>query len=343
MMKCRIGIPAALLAAVGLAVFGCGSNGPDSDGSGPAAGGRAGVEKLTVAVIPKSTGGEFWETVEQGARDAGRDLGVTIKWEGPLAETEMAEQNKIIENMITLGVDGMALAPLNNRAMRKPVENVVEAGIPVVIFDSGIDGDAHVSYVATDNEAGGVLAAEQMAKMLGHSKRVFVLRYIQGTASTEQRAKGFIAAIKAAGKDVLGEPYTDDATVTGAKNTATNSLEGFVTDGKLELDGIFVTNLYSTLGMVGALEDLRKSGVEVDIVFIGFDTSEKLIDELQQGNIDALVSQNPHKIGYLAVETLVKHLRGEPIEPLVDTGVEFVTRERLENEPAIRKLVGSEE
>ena len=337
MMKSQFGIQALLLAVAGLAVFGCGGGGATTGGQDQAA-----DQKLTVAVIPKSTGGEFWETVERGARDAGKDLGVNVKWEGPLAETEMAEQNKIIENMVNLGVDGMALAPLNNRAMRKPVENVVEAGIPVVIFDSAIDGDAHVSYVATNNEAGGVLAAEEMAKMLGDKKRVFVLRYIQGTASTEQRAKGFIKAIKAAGKEVLGEPYTDDATVTGAKKTATNSLEGFVKNSRLQLDGIFVTNLYSTLGMVEALEDLRQSGVEVDVVFVGFDTSPKLIDELKAGNIDGLVSQRPHKMGYLAVETLVKHLRGEPIEPLVDTGVEFVTLERLENEPEIRELVGAD-
>jgi ribose transport system substrate-binding protein len=326
--------------AAGLMVLGCAPDGRDV--STPATGDGSAAAALTLAVIPKSTGGEFWETVEQGARDAAKDLGVAIQWEGPLAETELAEQNKIIENMVNLGVDGMVLAPLNNRAMRKPVENVVAAGIPVVVFDSAIDGDAHVSYIATNNEAGGALAAQRMIEKLGDKQRIFVLRYIQGTASTEQRAKGFLDAVRAAGKEVLGEPYSEDATVAGAKKTATNVLEGFVNDGKLEVDGIFVTNLYSTLGMLAAIEDLRKGDVETSVVFLGFDTSPKLIEELQAGNIDGLVSQNPHKIGYLGVETLVKHLRGETVQPLIDTGVEFVTRERLEKEPPIRKLVGLE-
>lgn len=322
-------------------VGGCSSGNSDRPAAGKPAGAPADPGKeLVLAVIPKSTGGEFWETVEQGARDAGRELGVTIKWEGALTETEIAEQNKIIENMLNLGVDGMAIAPLNNKATRKPVENVVAAGIPVVVFDSSLDGNAHTSYVATDNKAGGAMAAKHLAeKLAGGKKRVFLLRYIQGTASTEQRAEGFIEAAKAAGLNVVGDPYSDDATVAGAIKAATNFLEGLVKDGNLELDGIFATNLNSTMGMLAALDDLRQAGVKTDVVFVGFDTSPKLIEALKNGSVNALVAQNPRHMGHLAVATLVKHLRGEKVEPVIDTGVELVTSERLE-EPAIRKLLG---
>ncbi|MEX0612520.1 MAG: substrate-binding domain-containing protein [Pirellulales bacterium] len=334
---------APLFASMMVAI-GCSRSEQNTSGSGAdsAQVGERAAQRLTVAVIPKSTGGEFWETVEMGARAAGSELGVEIKWEGAHHETDLAEQNKIIESMVNLGVDGMALAPLNNRVMRKPVENVVAAGIPVVIFDSAVDGDAHVSYVATDNTAGGALAAQYLIDRLGpNKKRLFLLRYIQGTASTEQRSVGFLDTAKAAGFEVLGDPYSDDATVAGAIKTATNSLERFVKDGKLQVDGIFATNLFSTMGMLTALEDLRQSGVETQVVFVGFDTSPPLIQDLQQGKIDALVSQHPERMGYLAVETLVKHLRGEPIEPVIDTGAELVTRERLDD-PAVRKLVGLE-
>jgi ribose transport system substrate-binding protein len=130
--------------------------------------------------------------------------------------------------------------------------------------------------------------------------------------------------------------------VAGAIKTASNVLEAFVKDGKLELDGMFATNLYSTMGLLEALKDLRKSGVETDVVYVGFDTSTKLIEELQAGNINALISQNPRRMGFLAVETTVRLLRGEKVEPRIDTGVELVTSERLANEPDIRKLVGLE-
>jgi ribose transport system substrate-binding protein len=243
--------------------------------------------------------------------------------------------------MVNLGVDGIALAPLNPRAMRKNVENAAAAGIPVVIFDSDVDGSAHISFVATDNEAGGGLGATHIVDSLtGDAKRVVLLRFIQGTASTEARAKGFLDAMQSAGFQVLADAFAEDATVAGCKKTAANVLEGFVDDGKLEVDGIFACNLTATLGMVAALADLKKSGVEVDIVFVGFDSSPRLVEELQNGSIDALVVQNPRRMGYLAVDTLVKHLRGEPVEPRIDTGAEVVTAERLENEADIRELVG---
>jgi len=297
--------------------------------------------KLTIAVIPKSTGGEFWETVGQGARAAARDLDVSMKWEGTLTETEIAEQNKIIENIINLGVDGIALAPLNKKAMRKSVENAVAAGIPVVILDSAVEGNAYVSFVATNNLEGGRLAGRHMIKLLGNKKgNVMVLRFVQGTGSTEARAKGFIEAVTAAGIKVVADPYPEDGTVAGAKKAAANTLEGFIKNNKLQLDGIFACNLYTALGMAAALDDLRKSGIEVHASFIGFDTSPRLISELQQGKINALISQNPRKMGYLAVETLVKHLRGKSVPKLVDTGVELVTKQRLEKDPSIRKLVG---
>jgi ribose transport system substrate-binding protein len=335
----------AVLVGSLLTAPGCARSEPDSSrttGASQQVGERP-SRWLTLAVIPKSIGGEFWETVEEGARDAAKGLDVSIKWEGAAVETELAEQNKIIENMVNLGVDGMALAPLNNRVMRKSVESVVAAGIPVVIFDSPVDGDAHVSYVGTDNVAGGALAAQHLADRLDQSgKRIFVLRYIQGTASTEQRTDGFMKAAEAAGLEILAHPYSDDATVAGAIKTASNGLERFVKNGKLQIDGIFATNLFSTMGMMTALEDLRRSGVQTDAIFVGFDTSPKLLEDLLAGRVDALVAQNPRRIGYLAVETLVKHLGGEQVEPIVDTGAQLVTRERLERDPEIRKLVGFE-
>jgi ribose transport system substrate-binding protein len=299
--------------------------------------------KLTLAVIPKSTGGEFWETVEQGARAAAADLGVEIKWDGTLTETEIAEQTKIIENMINLDVDGMALAPLNRKAMKKAVENAVNAGIPVVVFDSGVDGDAHTSFVATDNVQGGALGGKRMIELLGDEKgKVVVLRFVQGTGSTEARAKGFIETVEAAGIEVLADPYPEDGSVAGAKKTASNTLEAYIENNKLEVDGIFACNLYSALGMAAALDDLRKSGIEVNAHFIGFDTSPELIKGVQEGTIDSLVAQDPKKMGYMAVETITKHLRGETVDAIVDTGVELVTKGRIETDADIRKLVGLE-
>ena len=137
---------------------------PAADAAKPAATG------ITLAVIPKSTGGEFWETVGQGAKAAAAKEGVAIRWEGTLTETEIAEQNKIIENMINLGVKGIALAPLNKKAQSKLVERAVDAGIPVVIFDSDVEGTKHSSFVATDNKNGGVIGGTELVRLIGDRK-----------------------------------------------------------------------------------------------------------------------------------------------------------------------------
>jgi ribose transport system substrate-binding protein len=300
------------------------------------------AETLVLAAIPKSTGGEFWETVATGARKAAKELGVELKWEGTVTETEIAEQNKIIENMVNLGVKGIALAPLNQRAMKRQVENAVAAGIPVVIFDSGVDGNAHSSFIATDNKQGGVIGGKELIRLIGDKKgaKVMCMRFVQGTGSTEARAAGFIATAKAAGLNVAADPYPDTGTIEGCKTAAANTLEKFVKDGVLQLDGVFAANLYSTIGVASALEDLRKSDVKVNVKFVGFDTSKKLVEDVQDGTIDALVAQNPEKMGYLAVETLYKVVKKEKVPAVVDTGTVLVTKDKLANDPEVRKLVG---
>src|SRR5436190_23693555 len=244
-------------------------------------------KKLTLAAIPKSTGGEFWETVAKGARKAAADLGVNLKWEGTLTETEIAEQNKIIENMVNLGVDCIALAPLNQKGTRKQVENTVAAGIPVVIFDSGVDGTAHSSFVTTDNKNGGAIGGKELARLIGDKKgaKVMCMRFVQGTGSTEARVAGLIETVKASGYTVAADPYPDTGTIEGCKTAAANTLEKFVKNGTLELDGIFACNLYSTIGVASALEDLQKGGVKVEVKFVGFDTAKKLVDDVQAGRI----------------------------------------------------------
>jgi ribose transport system substrate-binding protein len=300
------------------------------------------ADTLTLAAIPKSTGGEYWETVARGARQAAKELGVTLKWEGTVTETDIAGQNQIVENMVNLGVQGIALAPLNEKATRHEVEYAVNAGIPVIVFDSAVDGNAQSSFIATDNHQGGVIGGQELVRLVGDKKgaKVMCMRFVQGTGSTEARAAGFIETAKAAGYNVAADPYPDTGTIEGCKNAAANTLEKFVQDGALNLDGIFAANLYSTIGVASALDDLRKGGVKVNVKFVGFDTSKRLVEDVQAGKIDALVAQNPEKMGYLAVETLYKVVKKETVPKVIDTGTVLVTKDKLANDPEVRKLVG---
>jgi ribose transport system substrate-binding protein len=256
---------------------------------------------------------------------------------------EITVQNRIIDNMVNLGVNGIALAPLSLIATAKPVQNAVDAGIPVVIFDSAVEGDAHISFVATNNKQGGQMGAEHLLGLLGEGpKRLMLMRFVQGTASTEERGDGFREAIEASGHELAANVWGTDATVAGCKKAAANTFERYLENNELQLDGIFACNDRSSEGVLEALADLRKQGVKVTAKFVGFDFGPRLNESLLEGEIAALVVQDPYKMGYTAVETLVKHLRGEDVESSIDTGVRIATRERLEQDESLRQLLGME-
>jgi ABC-type sugar transport system substrate-binding protein len=129
--------------------------------------GPGGEGQAVIAVIPKSQAHIFWQTVHAGAVAAGRALGVKVLWKAPTTETDYAEQVRIIEDFMTQKVDGIVLAPTDRKALVPYIERAAKEGIPLTIFDSGADTDRYVSFVATDNYQGGVMAAERMAEILG--------------------------------------------------------------------------------------------------------------------------------------------------------------------------------
>jgi ribose transport system substrate-binding protein len=302
--------------------------------------GSAAPKKLAIAVIPKGTTHEFWKSVHAGAEKAARELGVEISWKGPMKEDDLKQQIDLVQSFTAQGVDGIVLAPLNDKALRAAVKGAKTGGIPTVIFDSALAGDDMVSFVATDNLAAGKLAAERMAKLLGDKGRVAVLRYQEGSASTAAREQGFLDGIaKHSGIEVVSSNQYAGATAESAFAVAESLLgaQG-AADGKL--DGVFCPNESSTFGMLLALDKLIAAGKlgAGKVKFIGFDASDKLVKALESGHIDGLVLQNPLNMGYLAVKTLVTHKRGEKVEAQIDTGSRLVDKENMAT-PEIKELL----
>lgn len=296
-----------------------------------------GSSDIKIAVIPKGTTHVFWKSVEAGAKKAGEELNVEIIWKGPLKESDRADQIKLVEQFTAEGVSGIVVAPLDYEALLRPIQGAMEKKIPVVIFDSALKGDAgadYVSFVATNNRKGGQMAGEQLVKLLGGKGKVVLLRYAVGSASTEQREAGFLEVIKAnPGITLLVDNRYGGATVGEAKNESMKLI-----DKLKEADGVFAPNESSTLGMLGALQDNNLAG---KIKFVGFDATPPLVAAMQKGEIQALVSQDPTKMGYLGVKTIVAHIKGEKVEPNVDTGVRLITPETL-SDPDTKKFLGLE-
>jgi ribose transport system substrate-binding protein len=297
-------------------------------------GGPDGGAQLRIAVVPKGTTHEFWKAVHAGAVKASQELAVTIVWKGPLKEDDLKGQIDVVDSFVAQGVSGIVLAPLNDKGLAASVHAAVQGGIPVVVFDSDLQGQDHTSFVATDNYAAGRLAAEELAKRIGDAGNVVVLRYQEGSASTANRERGFLEAIRDhKGVHVISDNQYGGATTETAFATSENLLAAQKA-GAGGVQGVFAPNESTTFGMLLAL---RKAGLASKVHLVGFDASDKMVQAVRDGSIDALVLQNPFNIGYLAVKTMVQHLRGQPVEKRIDTGAQVATRDNLDS-PEIHEL-----
>lgn len=320
-MDMQRGLAPWILAVALALVAGCG---------GGAGNGKAEDGALHIAVIPKGTTHEFWKSIHAGAIKAQREFeaqGTTVRltWKGPIREDDREQQIQVVEGFLSQGVNGVVLAPLDASALVRPVQEAKQAGIPTVVIDSALASDDAVSFVATDNEKGGALAADRLGQLLAGKGRVLVLRYQEGSASTEAREKGFLARLKAQypGMEVVSSDQYAGPTRDTAKRASENLLNRF--GGQVQ--GIFTPNESSTAGMLLALQDVGRAG---QVKFVGFDSSESFITAMRNKQLDGVVLQNPFEMGYQGVKTMVAHLQGQAVQPRVDTGVTIVTPENLE-------------
>lgn len=298
-----------------------------------------GKQKITISVIPKGTTHVFWQSVHAGAVKASKEFGIDINWVGTEKEDDRQQQIALVDNQVMNQVSGIVLAPLDGMALRRPVQSAVKKNIPVVIIDSDLidSEDVYTSFVATDNFEGGCLGGRNLEKFLGGHGKVILLRYLEGSASTAKREEGFLEVLKEfPGIEVVSSEQYAGATSSQALQASENLLLRFKdSDGNLTVDGIFCPNEPSTYGMLQALRRHRLAG---KVKFIGFDSSEPLVQALHNGEIHGLVVQNPFKIGYLGVKTMFQHLNGETVEKRVDTGVIFIRVEDLDKEE-IQELI----
>jgi ribose transport system substrate-binding protein len=284
----------------------------------------------TIAVIPKGTTHEFWKSINAGAfkaRDelAAQGVKVDVIWKGPLKEDDRDQQIQTVENFVTRRVSGIVLAPLDSQALVRPVAGAVRAKVPVVIIDSGLKSESYVSFVATDNHKGGVLAGEHLGKLLGGKGNVILLRYAVGSASTEEREAGFLEALKKFPEIKLlsSDQYAGPTRESGYQ-ASQNLLNRFARD----VNGIFCPCEPPTIAMAKALRDRGLAGGKVKMV--GFDAGSQSVADLKNGDVQGLVVQNPVFMGYKGVMTMVDHLQGKPVEKRIDTGVVLVSPENMD-------------
>lgn len=312
----------------GLLIMGCGSStsssAPESTGGGSAASG-----KVKIAFIPKGATHEFWKTMESGARAAAEETGAELVWKAPLKEDDRAEQVKVVENFTNEKVSGIVLAPLDENALTAPAKEAVDAGIPVLIVDSGLKGLEPTSFIATDNYGAGKTSATELAAAMGGKGKVLVLRYQEGSASTMAREQGFLDEAKKLGLEIVSSEQYGGATRESAQSASENLIQRFRAGDRLGVDGIFTPNESTTFGMMRALDG---AGLLGSVKLVGFDSSKELIEGVRSGKIAGLLLQDPYKMGYLGVTKMVAHLKGEKVEAKIDSGAVFVTKDNLDSD-----------
>lgn len=307
-----------VVAVVCVAVLGCGK----TEKSG----------KRRIAVIPKGTTHDFWKSVKAGALKAGEEFDVEIVWTGPANEEDREKQVQLVDSLAGT-VQGICLAPIDRTSMVPPVVRAKQGGVPTVIFDSGLeDSSAIVSYVATDNYKGGQMAGEHLAKLLGGKGNVVLLRYAAGSESTEQREQGFLDAIAKHGEiKVLVENRRAGSGAEKALQESGSILQA----NQGNVDGVFTVCEPNNKGMLRALENAKLAG---QIKFVGFDSDPQFVKAMKDGSMHGIILQDPFHMGYQAVKTMVEHLDGKKVEPVITTGEYLATPENMD-EPRMKELL----
>ena len=292
--------------------------------------------KLRIAVIPKGTTHEFWKMGEAGAKKAGNELGIDIIWKGPQKESDRAGQIKVVENFITQGVDGIALAPLDDKALVRSVTEAKNAGIKVAVWDSGLDesaGDAVISSVMTNNFAAGQDCGKRLAMLMNGSGKVLMLRHAVNHDSATKREEGFLDGIKKAapGIELLSIDQRGGVSIDEAMKVSESLLNQFGD----QVDGVFTPNESTTQGMLRALD---QAGLAGKFPFVGFDTNEALLQGLKDKKVSALAVQDPFQMGYTAVRNIFNSIQQKPFEANVDTGAVLLDLENIDTEE-VQKII----
>jgi ribose transport system substrate-binding protein len=287
--------------------------------------------KRRVAVIPKGTAHVFWQSVHAGAAAAGQDFKLEILWDGPPNETDFSRQLEIFDSMMNRHVDGIVVAAADKTILNASLDRAAKANVPVVVFDSGLDSTNYVSFVATNNYQAGQMAGRKLAELIGGKGAVAVVANAPGSVSTMDRERGFHDAIE---KEFPGIKIVAEQFSMSNRAKAMASAENILT-AHPEIVGIFGSSEPSSVGIAQAL---KSRGLAGKMRFVAFDSSEGLVEDLSAGVIDALVAQDPFKIGYEGVRAVNEKLNGGTPQKQIDLTAAVITKADLGKED-VRKLL----
>lgn len=272
-------------------------------------------EDITVGVILKTLSSEYWGYVAAGVNAASKDLGVKVDLQGPASETAYDEQNNMIETMLSGGVDAFVIAPLQSDSVASVIGDVK---IPIITVDTDADIPGKVSFVGTGNDnaayQGGVFAAQKAGK----GAKAVIIGGVEGNSTSDARQAGFTKGLEENGVEVVSVQYAQSN-----PDTAANVMENILTAQNGDIQIVCCHNDDTAAGASNAIKQL---GLK-DIIIVGFDGNQSGVQNIIDGNITATCAQAAYTMGYEAVETALKAVKGETVEKFTDTGCKVITAE----------------
>jgi ribose transport system substrate-binding protein len=284
-----------------------------------------------IGVIPKATSHLFFVSVHAGVDAAAHDLHVDILWNGPQNETDYARQIEIVDSMITRQVSAFAISATDQEALAAPVERAIRAGIPVTVFDSAVNVNDYVSFIATDNYAAGCTGARTLAQFVNNRGKVGMVMQKPGGTSTVLREQGFQATIAKEFPQIqiVAREY-GMADPARSRNAAEDILSAHP-----DLAGIFASSEAASLGSIQAIKNRNLAG---RVKLVTFDFSKAHVQALRDGTIHAMLVQNPYQLGYQSVKSLVDKLNGHTPPKKVELPVRVILKADLSN-PEVQRLI----
>ncbi|MEQ1768567.1 MAG: sugar ABC transporter substrate-binding protein [Devosia sp.] len=265
---------------------------------------------------------EFYSTMETAAKAyAMAHPEVSIVYGQGQSGTDVEGQIALIESMVTQGVQGIAITPVDP-TVAPALDKAVAAGVKVVLMDNSIPNwTGATSLATTNNFNAGVIAGEYLKSVLHDGDTLGILEGVPGVPALDDRVNGMLKGLEGVKVEIVGKGGTN----------CTQELGLSVAEDLLTAHPD-VKAIYAACGppAVGATQAIENAGIANDaIVMVGFDACCGEIDKVASGQEDATVAQFPAKMGELGVDALVRALRGESVEPLIDTGAGLVTMANL--------------
>ncbi|MFV8252916.1 substrate-binding domain-containing protein [Aerococcus urinaeequi] len=271
--------------------------------------------EITVGLSVSTLSNPFFVSLEEGVNTLATENGTQVI--SVDAQDDSAKQSNDVDDLIQQGVDVLLINPVDSAAITPAVEAANSAGIPVIMVDRATDAGEFVTLVASDNVAGGEMAAQYIVDQVGENASTLQLEGVPGASATNERGEGFMNVAETS-LNVL-----DSQTANFDRAEGLTVMENML-QGNSDVQAVFAQNDEMALG---AIEAIQRAGLSNQITVVSFDGTEGGIKAVEDGSLAATIAQQPDEMGRLALQAAYDFYAGQEIPEKIDSPLELVTKD----------------